>query len=176
MCTRGDSKAAKRARQATRPPVPTSGSEASARSRASNALSVPIVGSFQSPTTSYAGTCQVTTPRASPSSPASTPCCRTRPASSLPSISTRPAGATMPRRFLKPVGTSISQPRSNDHAPGEARMCGSSSKRPFRPHLPDDWDRTFSPRRWKGVRTSASIRTTGCFLTKTRCRKEDLET
>ena len=103
MCTRGDSKAAKRARQATRPPVPTSGSEVSARSRASNALSVPIVGSFQSPTTSYAGTCQVPTPKASPSSSASTRCFRTRPASSLPSISTRPAGATMPRRFLKPV-------------------------------------------------------------------------
>ena len=59
MCTRGDSKAAKRARQATRPPVPTSGSEVSARSRASNALSVPTVGSFQSRTTLFAGTCQV---------------------------------------------------------------------------------------------------------------------
>jgi hypothetical protein len=33
-------------------------------------------------TTSSAGTCQVTTPRASHSSPASTPCCRTRPVSS----------------------------------------------------------------------------------------------
>jgi hypothetical protein len=41
-CTRGDSRAAKQAGLGTRPPVPTSGSEASARSRASNALSVPI--------------------------------------------------------------------------------------------------------------------------------------
>ena len=65
--------------------------------------------------------------------------------------------------------------RSNDHGPGEARMCGCSSKRRFPPHLPDDWDRTFSPRRWKDARTLVSIRTTVCFLTKTRCLKGDLE-
>lgn len=53
MCTRGDSKAAKPARQATRPPVLTNGSEASARSRASNARHVPTVGSFRSRTTSF---------------------------------------------------------------------------------------------------------------------------
>ena len=131
----------KTGRSGTLPPVPTSGSVACARSRASNALNVPTVGSFRSLTTSFAGTCQVATPRDSPSSLASTRCFRTRPASSSPSISTRPAGATMPRRFLKRVATSTSQPRSNDHAPGEARMSGSSSKRPFQPRLPDDWDR-----------------------------------
>ncbi len=79
---------------------------ASARSRASNALNVPTVGSFRSLTTLFAGTCQVATPRDSPSSLASTRCFRTRPASSLPSISTRPAGARMPQRFLKLVATS----------------------------------------------------------------------
>ena len=88
----------------------------------------------------------------------------------------RPAGATMPRRFLKLVATSISQPRSNDHAPGEARMSGSSSMRRFRPRLPEDWDRMSSPRQWRDVRTSGSIRTTDCFPIRTRCRKEDSET
>ena len=42
-------------------------------------------------------------------------------------------------------------------------MSGSSSKRPFRPHLPDDWDRMSSPRQWKGVRTSVSTRTDRLF-------------
>ena len=126
-CTRGDSRAAKRAGLGTLPRVPTSGFVACARSRASNALNVPTVGSFRSLTMSFAGTCQVATPRDSPSSLASTRCFRTRLASSSPSILTRPAGTTMPRRFLTLVVTSISQPRSNDHAPGEVRMSGSSS-------------------------------------------------
>jgi len=52
-------------------------------------------------------------------------------------------------------------------------MSGSSSKRRFRPLLRDDWDRMSSPRQWKGVRTSAWIRTIDCFRTKTRCRTED---
>jgi len=58
---------------------------------------------------------------------------------------------------------------------GEVRMSGSSSTRRFRLHLPEDWDRTSSPRRWRDGPRSASIRTTGCFPTRTRCRKEDLE-
>ena len=94
----------------------------------------------------------------------------------LPSILTRPAGAKMLQRFLSRVSASISQPRSNDHAPEEARMSGFSSKMPFQPRLPDDWDPMFSPRPWRGVRISVSIRTTGCFRIKTRCPKEDLET
>jgi hypothetical protein len=49
-------------------------------------------------------------------------------------------------RFSKPVTTSIVQPRSNDHGPGEARMSGSSSKKPFRPRSRDDSDRMTSPR------------------------------
>jgi hypothetical protein len=49
-------------------------------------------------------------------------------------------------RFSKPVTTSILQPRSNDHGPGEARMSGSSSKKPFRPRSRDDSDRMTSPR------------------------------
>jgi hypothetical protein len=90
----------------------------------------------------------------------------------LLSISTRPAGGKMLQRFLKPVIASICQPRSNGHGPGEARICGSSSKRPFRPRLPDDSDRTSSPRQWNGGLTSVSIRTTDCFRIKTRCRRE----
>ena len=101
MCTRGGSRAAERAGLATRPPVRTSGSEASARSRASNVRNVPTVGSFRSRMTSFAGTCWVPMPRGSRSWLASTRCFRTRPVSSSPLISTRPAGATMPRRFLK---------------------------------------------------------------------------
>jgi hypothetical protein len=72
------------------------------------------------------------------------------------------------RRFSKPATASISQPRSNGHAPDEVRMSGCSSKRPFPPPLPDDWDRMSSPRRWKAVRTSVSIRTTDCFRIRTR--------
>jgi hypothetical protein len=78
--------------------------------------------------------------------------------------------------FLELVATSVSQPRSSGHAPGEARMSGFSSKKPFRPRLPDDWDRMSSPRQWRDARTSGSIPTTGSFRIKTRCRKEDSET
>jgi hypothetical protein len=49
----------------------------------------------------------------------------------------------MPLRFLTLVATSISRPRSNDHAPAEVRMSGSSSMRRFRRRLPEDWDRMF---------------------------------
>jgi hypothetical protein len=122
MCIRDDLRAERPEGPAMRPPVPTSGSVACARSRASNALNVPTVGSFRSLTTSFAGTCQVATPRDSPSSPASTHCFRTRPASSWRSISTRPAGATMLRRFSKLVATSISQPRWNDRARARHRV------------------------------------------------------
>ena len=94
----------------------------------------------------------------------------------VPSISIRPAGAKMRQRFLKRVTASISQSHSNDHAPGGARMSGSFSKKPFQPRLPDDWDRMSSPRPWRGVQISVSIRMTGCFRIKTRCPKEDLET
>lgn len=48
-------------------------------------------------------------------------------------------------------------------------MSGSSSMRRFRPRLPEDWDRTSSPRQWRGVRILGSTRTTGCFQIKTRC-------
>lgn len=82
----------------------------------------------------------------------------------------------MLRRFLTPVATLISPPRSNDHVPGEARMSGSFSRKPFQPRLLDDWHRMSSPKRWRDVQISVSIRTTGCFRIKTRCRKEDLET
>ena len=67
---------------ATRPRVPTSGSVACARNRASNVLNVRTVGSFRSRTTSFVGICLVATPRDNPSLPASPPCFRTRPASS----------------------------------------------------------------------------------------------
>ena len=174
-CTRGDSRAARRAGLVTLPPVPTSGSVACARSRASNALNVPTVGSFRSLTTSFAGTCQVATPRDSPSSLASTRCFRTRPASSLPSISTRPAGTTMPRRFLTLVATSISSRartitlRARAHVwfffeeaipAALARRLGSHVLTETMERRPDI-----------GLDSA-----TGCFRIKTRCRKEDSET
>src|SRR5215207_2369765 len=76
------------------------------------------------------------------------PLLQDEPALSSPSFSTRLAGVRTLRRFLKPVATSISPRHSSDHAPGEARMSGSSSRKPFQPRLPDDWERMSSPRQW----------------------------
>ena len=42
--------------------------------------------------------------------------------------------------FLETCSHLIFQRRSSDHAPGEARMSGSSSRKPSQPRLPDDWD------------------------------------
>lgn len=52
-------------------------------------------------------------------------------------------------------------------------MSGFSS--PFRPGLPDGWDRMSTPSLWSDVQTSVSIRTTDCFRIKTQCRVEDLQ-
>ena len=70
-----------------------SGCAASARSRGSSVRNAPIAVSFQSPTTSSAGTCPARDPEGSRSSPASIRCCWMRRASSWPSTSTRPAGS-----------------------------------------------------------------------------------
>ena len=56
------------------------------------------------------------------------------------------------------------------------RTSGSSSRRPFQPRWLEGSDRTSSPKRWRGGRTSAWIRTTASFRIRTRCRKEDSAT
>ena len=80
---------------------------------------------------------------------------KTRRISFLPSISTRPTGAR------------------SGHARDEARTSGSSLRKPFLPRWLEGSDRMSSPKRWRGDRILAWIRTTVSFQVRTRCRRED---
>ncbi len=170
MCFRADGRIRRAERRATRRCVGMSGSEGSAESRRSSAVSAQIRHSSRSATMFFGPILPGERPairRISP--PASIRCCRTRHAGFSPPISTRSPGSRMSPRSATPRGQKASPSPSNDRARATVLMRGFSSRNPWRRLMRGASGRSSSRQRWIAAPISASIRMIGSFRARTRC-------